>query len=177
MQPKLLQGEKALYLIEEWDGVNRSGMIPYANTLLVRADECAPYTAGGILLEDELRERHTMAATTGIVVAIGPAAFQFMPNGRPWPAEDPAAAVGDRVYFIQYAGYLYQGFDRKAYRVMTDAQIMGGFDMAMLPAIEAPKNFTDAPNYNFPGRGEQVPIPGGENVADIAGGAIINLED
>lgn len=185
MQPKLLQTEAALYLIEEWDGENTSGIIPKSNLILVRSDECAPYTAGGIGLPDEIRERHTMASETGVIIATGSQAFMVTHDGRRWSdADEDKPKVGDRVWFQRYSGSLHRGFDGKAYRLMNDSCIGAVFDKKNAPFIEPPKNLALG-EFTFPtvaGEAERASapwtgIPGAENVVDVAGGPIVNLNE
>lgn len=190
MQPKLLQTEHALFLIEEWDQVNRSGMRPKSNLILVRSDECAPYTAGGIGLPDEIRERHTQACETGIIIAVGSQAFKVTHDGRRWPDDDEEKPkVGERVWFQRYSGSMHRGFDGKAYRLMNDSLIGATFDPDMAPFIEparAESIAAFAAGFAFPTGGsddddaapaESVSIPGAENVVDVAGGPVIPINE
>ena len=181
MQPKLLQMEHALYLVEEWNGENDSGLIPWGDLILVRSDECAPYTAGGMLHTDEVRERMTMATQTGIIVAMGTEAFAFTLGGKRMGDDVPRPKIGDRIWHPKYAGDLYQGFDKKAYRMMRYTVVGGIFDPEKAPYIPPPPASVLA-SFKFPTghgqeQGEAMSIPGAENVGDSFGGPIINLDD
>jgi len=137
MQPKLFQTSIALYVIEEWDGLNLSGIIPESNMILVRADECAPFTAGKVALPDEVRENHTLASETGVIIAIGSQAFKYTLDGRRWPDDDPRKPKpGDRIWFKRYSGSELNGFDKRLYRLMNDSLMGARFDTTHMPVIE-----------------------------------------
>lgn len=162
MSPKLFQTARALYTVEPWDGQNLSGLKPISNLVLIRADECAPFTAGGLSLTDEVRENNSLASETGVIVAVGSAAFKFTVGGRPWSDDDPEKPKpGDRVWFQRYSGSEHNGYDKKLYRMMNDTVIGGIFDMEHAPFIPWPENY--ATEWQFPSIsevGESMPIDG-----------------
>lgn len=175
MQPKLLQTEKALYLIEEWDGVNRSGMIPKSNLILVRADEAADRSAGGVFYDDEVRERHTLASETGIIIAMGSQAFKTTLDGRRWPDDDPdKPKVGDRVWFQRYSGSMHLGFDKRAYRLMNDSCIGATFDQATAPFIDMPAPAMTP--FVFPTTSAEAERATAAAAIDVDAGAPVNAE-
>ena len=56
--------------------MNKSGIEPRGNRVLVKPDAIEEYSAGGILVPEQIRERHDSAASYGTVVAVGPDAWQ-----------------------------------------------------------------------------------------------------
>lgn len=104
-----------------WDGVNRSGIVPIGDKVLVRVDE-ALAKIGSIHLTNETHERQRMASTTGVLVAMGASAFTW--NGSRtlrWEGDRPG--LGSRVLFTRYAGQEYTGDDGRFYRVLDDVAI------------------------------------------------------
>lgn len=162
--PKLLQTEHALYRIEEWDGVNTSGMIPLSNLILVRTDECNDRSPGGVFYDDEVRERMTLASETGVIVAISTQAFRFTLDGRIWPDTDELKPkVGDRIRFARYAGDMFLGYDKKTYRVMKDSQIGCLFDKTHAPFIELPPVPEGSGDFQFPSVADSIAGAAGES--------------
>lgn len=114
---RLLTSDAREYIMGEWDGENRSGFQPLDDKVLVLMDEHSD-RVGSIQVTDEMRERHNLAGETGLVVAIGPAAFVWDDEGvRAWTGRKPHP--GDRVYCERYAGQLLQGADSRQYRLMS----------------------------------------------------------
>jgi chaperonin GroES len=100
-----------------WDGTNHSGYQPLDDKVLVLMDEHVEVTSGGIVIPQATAERQSMAGETGLVVALGPAAFQWNDDlTRKWVGKAPEP--GDRVYIERYAGQLLQGIDGRTYRLM-----------------------------------------------------------
>ena len=137
MQPKLIRTHVGEYVPAEWNGKNESGMQPWGDRVLVLTDEFAGVTSGGIMVTDETKYKHDMAATTGVLVAIGDAAFTRNPD-RTGPYVGKRPEAGHRVYFEQYGGAFYAGADGRMYRTMDDKVIGGGFMEGAAPAA-APK--------------------------------------
>ncbi len=102
-----------------WDGHNGSGYMPLNDKVLVLIDAAAAKTTGGIIVPDEISERNTMGAMTGVIVAVGPAAF-FWNTDRTlrWEGEKPQP--GDRIYIEKYSGQYLAGVDGKFYRLLDD---------------------------------------------------------
>ena len=120
MRPKVIRHgiawEPAVY-----DGANHSGYEPMDDNILVKMD-VASATTGGIVLPDDAREKHTLASETGVIIAVGPAAFQWNSSGtQRWIGDAPAP--GDRIYVSKYAGQVLSGDDREVYRVMDSRSI------------------------------------------------------
>jgi chaperonin GroES len=118
MQPKLLKSSQlGEFIPAEFNGVNESGYEPVCDRVLVLPDMASARTTGGIELPAELVDRHTMAAETGVIVAVGPEAFKWTPDKtREWTSYKPKP--GDRVYIQRYSGQVMLGEDGKFYRLM-----------------------------------------------------------
>lgn len=118
MQPKLLKSsQKHEFVPAKWNGVNCSGYQPIGDHIMVLPDKASNLTSGDIHLPAELVDRMTMAAETGVIVALGDDAFLW--NGdrtRKWDGAKPK--VGDRVYIQRYSGQVMLGEDGEFYRVM-----------------------------------------------------------
>ena len=86
--------------IVAWSGRNTSGLRALCDKVIVLPDQAAE-TVGSIIIPDEIKANIGLAATTGILVSVGPQAFAY--NSRRtvyWEGERPKA--GDRVYFQKY---------------------------------------------------------------------------
>jgi len=118
--------------------MNRSGITPILDRVLVLPDEVEETTEGGIIIAPKVAEQHQMAQATGIFVAAGPDAFihstiyvETLVDGH-WkmterrtdrwnPEHIPKA--GDRVQFAKYGGLVNIGEDGKEYRILNDRDI------------------------------------------------------
>jgi chaperonin GroES len=116
MEPRLIKGIQAEYVPAKWSGENTSGVRVVGKTVLVLMDECSTTTSGGVSLPEDLIERMSMAAETGVLVACSPGAFLLNEDMTPWSGEKPKA--GDRVYVQKYSGQQVKGRDGKMYRLM-----------------------------------------------------------
>jgi co-chaperonin GroES (HSP10) len=117
-RPKLIKTELAEFKKSEYAG-NKSGYFPIGDRILVKVDESAEQSSGGIHYPEELQERMTMASETGVIVALGETAFRWsFDRTREWSGRKPL--VGERVYINRYAGKLLKGKDGILYRVMDD---------------------------------------------------------
>jgi chaperonin GroES len=123
LEGKVLRtGDQREFVQAEWDGTNRSGITPLDDKILIRMDEHAERTSGGIVIPDEARARQTMASETGVVIALGAAAFEFTDDGnRRWSTAKPEP--GDRVVVERYAGRVVQGEDSVEYRLVSQRSI------------------------------------------------------
>lgn len=118
MEGRLITGDQREFVLAPWDGVNRSGYVPLDDKVLVLMDEHASVTSGGVYIPDVAAERQSAAGETGVVVALGPAAFwQDDEARRAWVGRKPQP--GDRVYAERYSGQLVQGVDGRTYRLMS----------------------------------------------------------
>jgi co-chaperonin GroES (HSP10) len=110
----------------EWTGANTSGIQPLDDKCLVRMDDHAEVTSGGIVIPDDTRARQSMASETGVLVALGEAAFLYADDGvRVWVTRKPVP--GDRVVVERYAGRTVQGVDGVEYRLCSQRAIGGVF--------------------------------------------------
>jgi chaperonin GroES len=100
---------------------NESGINPVGNRILIKPQEIAKVSKGGILLTTETTAaREQMGNTTGIVVAMGN--HCYLEDSSSW------CKVGDKVIFAKYAGLLYTGKDGQDYRMINDHDITGTLD-------------------------------------------------
>lgn len=118
MKERLLKSsQKHEFVPARFNGVNCSGYQPVGDHIMVLPDKASEFSSGGIEIPAEVVERMTMAAETGIIVALGDDAFLW--NGdrtRKWEGSKPK--VGDRVYIQRYAGQVMLGEDGEFYRIM-----------------------------------------------------------
>lgn len=122
LRDRLLTTQHGQYEWATYDGVNRSGLMPLCDKVLVLCDGAAPKTSGGIILTDDSQEKTGLSATTGVIIATGPQAFAYDSHRLVhWEGERPAP--GNRVYFQKYAGFEYYGQDGRLYRIMEDRSI------------------------------------------------------
>lgn len=136
MQPKLIRTDLAEYQPGVYDGENRSGITPIGDRVLVLPDQPMQQTSGGIHLPEELRERHAMAAETGVIVAMGEAAFYWNSDRtRHWEGTKPQ--VGDHVCMQRYSGVVFTGDDGQKYRIMDDTCIAALRKAPLNPQTEA----------------------------------------
>ncbi len=118
MEAKLLRTDLADYRVSEYKG-NTSGYAPIGDRVLVLVDVSAEVTAGGVHLPEDIIYRHTMASETGVIVALGEAAFKWnFDRAREWVGYKPKP--GDRVYMERYGGKVIKGKDNRMYRIMDD---------------------------------------------------------
>lgn len=124
MQPRLIKTQHAEYKPGVYSGKNESGWRPIGDKVLVLTDQMVDKTSGGIFISEELRDRMSMAAETGIVVDLGDGAFEWNADrARPFSGQKPKP--GDFVYVERYAGQVIMGNDGQTYRMMSDACIAG----------------------------------------------------
>lgn len=118
----LRTGDQREFVHAAFDGTNRSGITPLDDKVLVKMDEHAEVTSGGIIIADDIRARQSMASETAVVIALGAAAFEFTDDGqRRWSTAKPMP--GDRVVVERYAGRVVQGEDGQEYRLLSQRSI------------------------------------------------------
>lgn len=105
------------FALVEWDGVNRSGWQALDDKVLVLMEEHVEKTSGGIVIPDESRDRQTLSSEHGVLISIGPGAFQFGDGGGRWTGKRPEP--GDRIAVERYSGQLVSGIDGRKYRLMS----------------------------------------------------------
>lgn len=126
MKPRLLKTDLAQYEAALYPGRNTSGIKPFGDNVLVLPDKAAgSLTKSGLLLAtEETQERHSNAATSGTVFALGDDAFTWNAM-RTKKFDGTRPVAGDRVLFQRYAGALYVGKDGQTYRLMSESCIAG----------------------------------------------------
>jgi co-chaperonin GroES (HSP10) len=123
MREKLLTKTRlGAFEAAEWTGENLSGELPVGDRVLVLPDKAATKTAGGIELPSSMRETQTLAAESGVIVAIGLGAWTWNAD-RTRRFEGIKPQVGQRVSFERYSGTEIIGADGEIYRAMSDASI------------------------------------------------------
>ena len=116
MEVKLIKGLHADYIPAIWSGKDTSGIRVVGKTILVLMDKCSPTSKGGVSLPEDIVEKMSMAAESGVIVSTSPGAFLLNEDMTPWTGEKPKA--GDRVYIEKYAGKQVKGRDGETYRIM-----------------------------------------------------------
>lgn len=115
---RIMRADSMEYVSLAWDGVNRSGWEALDDKVLVLVDEHVKQTSGGIVIPDQIAERHTLSSEFGTIIAVGPAAFKLSDDGyQKWTGRRPEP--GDRVCVERYSGQLVKGFDGLTYRLMS----------------------------------------------------------
>lgn len=127
LEERLLKTAIAEYVPATWSGRNLSGYRPMDDKVLILPDVAAS-KIGSIHMTDDNTERHTMASESGVIIALGPAAF-VLNSGRTgaWTGEIPGP--GTRVHIERYSGQLLHGRDGQLYRVM-DYTCIGAIEIA-----------------------------------------------
>ena len=135
-----IQTQFGSYGMVQWTGRNTSGMRALCDKVIVLPDQAPDVTQGGIIVPEMAQEHQGHAATTGVLVSVGPQAFAWDTHGmHRWEGQKPQA--GDRVYFQKYAGQEHIGIDGLMYRIME---------------------------YRVIGAGEEIDGPGGEAENGVA---------
>jgi len=119
--------------------MNKSGIYPAGSRVLIQADQIKDQTKGSLieLLPDTV-EAQQSANASGVLVAVGPDAFQHetefvyhihddkreeLVEKRVNAYSQPFAVPGDRISFAKYAGQKYKGKDGERYIVTNDKDI------------------------------------------------------
>ena len=134
--------------------MNKSGIYPTCNKVLVKSDEIEEMTEGGIVIPAQVKDRHQLSSCYGIVLALGPDCFSHTVeiterwlNSKWVPFErkvvgysEPFASVGDRIAFSMYAGRRYTGLDGIDYQLINDEDIISRIESGVVQtSIEARK--------------------------------------
>lgn len=120
---RLLRNSQAEYERATYPGKNTSGVRPIGTSVLVLMDQCSEKSSGGIIIAGEILGKMNMASESGVIVAVGSAAFRYYDDGSKWTDYKPEP--GDRVFTERYAGRELLGRDGKVYRMMTYTNIGG----------------------------------------------------
>ena len=114
----------ATFEMQGWSGANTSGIEPLGDKVLVLVDPAKERSKGGIILTETKQEIQSLSSTSGILVAVGPAAFVWdSDRAHRWEGEKPTPGL--RVIFQKYGGQEYTGEDGRLYRLMQD-RVLGG---------------------------------------------------
>lgn len=134
--------------------LNKSGIEPIGNKVLVKADLVEKVTEGGIFIPESVTDRHQMSSCYGHIVAMGADCFihttqtierwidnAWRPVERKVTGYSKAfAEVGDRIAFSMYSGRSYTGLDGVEYQLITDEEIISLIDEGVVQtSIEARK--------------------------------------
>lgn len=138
MRPKLLMTPLGAYMPVEWNGKNESGFKPIGDRVLILPDKAADETSGHVFVPEDIQERMTMAAETGVLVAMGESAW-FWNSDRTRRFEGEKPVIGQRVRFERYAGAMHHGADGQRYRVMDDKCLSGVEELAPEASVEVKK--------------------------------------
>lgn len=122
--------------------MNKSGIHPSGDRVLIRPDDIEEKTEGGIIIPSTVGELHAMAQSIGTFVEAGPDAYidhvEKDAEGRITKIvgyKGHFAKPGDRVAFAKYGGLQVTGKDGVAYRIMNDVDVTA--------VVEEGVNFTD----------------------------------
>jgi chaperonin GroES len=131
MEDRTFVTHRGVFQLGQWDGVNRSGLRPLCDMVLVLVDSGADRTAGGIVLVESTQESTSLGSTTGVVIKCGPQAFAYDADRLvKWEGDRPKP--GDRVWFQRYAGQEHYGLDGELYRLMRDNLVAAVEDRELL---------------------------------------------
>lgn len=120
---RLLRNTQAEFERATFSGKNESGVRPIGTSVLILMDQCAAASSGGILMAEETLAKMNNASESGVIAAVGAAAFRYYDDGSKWDDYKPKA--GERVFTERYAGRELLGKDGNVYRMMTYTCIGG----------------------------------------------------
>lgn len=122
LPPRFIPTQFGTFSMVEWSGQNTSGMRAVSDKVVIFPDQCPNMTEGGIIYPDSVKQTMGAAATTGVLVSVGPSAFAYDADRlTKWVGDRPKA--GDRVFFQKYSGQEHTGRDGMLYRIMQDRAI------------------------------------------------------
>lgn len=125
--------------------MNKSGIHPVLDRVLIKPDQIEEVTAGGIIIPDTVGELHANAQSIGTFIEAGPDAYTQYTDV--WRYSDGSSATmtrgykgvpckpGDRVCFAKYGGLQVEGKDGKTYRLLNDVDVTA--------VVEEGVSFTD----------------------------------
>ena len=122
--------------------MNTSGIYPKGNRVVVKPDELEEVTEGGIIIPDQVKEKHQQGQAMGKFIAAGPDAWiesteyvyrtidgqMKLVEQRVVSYSEPFAEPGDRVFFARYGGIQVKGADGETYRILNDLDITTKID-------------------------------------------------
>lgn len=95
-------------------------------------------TAGGLHIVDDMREARTMSSPQGIVLAVGPSAYQDKSRFAMGGGEcEPWVKVGDRILWKKYDVSTFQIANGQRLGFMNDTQPLGVIDGGWLKEDES----------------------------------------
>lgn len=97
--------------------MNMSGIQPLEYYVLIRLDTVEERTKGRIWLPETTREQLQQAQQSGMLIAVGPLAFEYDVQNSVIPK------VGQRVVFPKYGGFVVKGKDNAEYRLLKDGDL------------------------------------------------------
>ena len=118
--------------------LNKSGIFPCGNHILVKPDVIEEKSKGGIIIPEEVKKRYQVSVSYGHVIAVGPDAFTHsvhikqrnMGNGKLREVErttirylEDFASPGDRICYALHSGRNYVGEDGEHYVQINDTDI------------------------------------------------------
>jgi len=86
-------------------------------------------TTGNLIMVDDHREARSLASPQGVVVAVGPTAYQ---DAARFPEKAPWVKVGDRVMFQKYGGRMFQMSNGQHLAFLNDTEFAGVVDTGWL---------------------------------------------
>ena len=93
-------------------------IVPCGHRVLVKIDEVAETSKGGIIIAKTIADKQEEAGIFGTIVAIGETAWKDF-GGRAW------AVIGDRVMIAKYGGFIAQEPDTTdKFRILNDEDIV-----------------------------------------------------
>jgi len=101
-------------------------LYPEGHKVLVKPDTVESISEGGIIYPDSVRDSRQIAATRGIIIALGPLAEVYFSTGFDG-VEKHMAKPGDRCVFDKYGGASLI-MDREEHRVILDENVIGYLD-------------------------------------------------
>lgn len=137
--------------------LNKSGISPCGNHVLVKPDAIEELTKGGIALPDSVKEKHQQSVAYGVLIAVGPdycihsvEVTERHIDGAWKPVErrtirysERFAEPGDRIAFAIYSGRGLEGQDGEKYTLMNDTDISAPVtEKVVATSIEARKPFS-----------------------------------
>lgn len=105
--------------------MNKSGIQPIGDRVLIRPDDIEKVTEGGIVIPETVGEHHALAQSIGILVDKGPDAWvDFVEKDsegkvvRKGGSLGRVPEIGQRVAFEKYGGLQMPGEDGAQYRLL-----------------------------------------------------------
>ena len=117
--------------------MNETGIGISGNRVVVKPDDVEKKTDGGIVIPDTVADGYQDAQSTGVLIAVGPDAWQHTTKKtyrlidgtmrlvglEKTGYSEPFADVGDRVAFAKFGGLKVVGEDGNEYRLLNDEDI------------------------------------------------------